>query len=249
MEQSTAVDKALDVLFHLSGQPQAQGVSEISHALSLPKSSAHRLLSALVRRGLVERDARGRYRPGVGLLALALGVLDREPLIAAGRDVLEQQARALGETFFLVAARAGRLTVLEKAEGTGFLRASPAVGTEVPVHATAVGKLYLAHAPALVQAPEPERFTERTLEPDALAREVAHARAHGFALNEQEWIEGLSVIAAPVFAPGGMTGAVCCALPSSRLASLQEGEVVDRVKAAAERISARLLGNSAVSGG
>ena len=113
-------------------------MTAIGRALGLPKSSAHRLLTALSRRGLVEQDGRGRYRPGIGLVALGLGALEREPVVVAARPVLEQEAGALGETFFLVAARAGRLVVLDKAEGNGFLRAAPRVGSSVPVHATAV---------------------------------------------------------------------------------------------------------------
>jgi DNA-binding IclR family transcriptional regulator len=106
------------------------------------------------------------------LLGLALGTLDREPLVAAARPVLERHAQALGETFFLVVARGGTLLVLDKAEGTGLLRVSPRVGSAVPVHASAVGKLYLAHAPELVALePKLTRFTARTIvSPRKLAR-------------------------------------------------------------------------------
>jgi DNA-binding IclR family transcriptional regulator len=247
MEQVTAIDKALDVLFHLNAHAHPQGVSEIGRALSLPKSSAHRLLAALLRRGLVERDGRGRYRPGIGLLSLAVGVLDREPLIAAARGVLEEQAASLDETFFVVGARAGRLIVLEKVEGTGFLRASPRVGSAVPVHATAAGKLYLAHAPAHVEGGgRNQRFTSSTrIGAQALAHEVELARERGYALNRDEWIEGLCVIAAPVFAPGGIVGAVCVAMSSTRFARLEEAELGQRVRDAAARISSRLTGRAA----
>ena len=64
------VEKAIDILFHLHGAPASRGVTEIARQLGLAKSSVHRLLAALTRRGLVERDERGRYRPGIGLVAL-----------------------------------------------------------------------------------------------------------------------------------------------------------------------------------
>ena len=164
MESLSTVEKAVELLYHLHESPAPQGVTAIGRALGVPKSSAHRLLTALCRRGLVEQDGRGRYGPGIGLVALGLGALEREPVVAAARPVLEQEADALGETFFLVGARAGRLVVLDKAEGSGFLRAAPRVGSSVPVHATASGKLFLAFAPeALAPAPEAlERFTPRT---------------------------------------------------------------------------------------
>jgi DNA-binding IclR family transcriptional regulator len=200
-------------------------------------------LAVLARRGLVERAERGRYRPGVGLVALGLGVLDREPIVVAARPVLEAQAAALGETFFLVAARAGELVVLEKAEGTGFLRAAPQVGAVVPAHATAVGKLYLAHAPESLEPGVLERFTERTLTVRAeLEAEVEAARAQAFAVNRDEWIVGLTVYAAPIWIGERMVGAVALAAPSARADELGPQGLALRVVSTAQRISQRLGG-------
>ena len=79
MEAQSTVEKAVDVLFHLHAEPRSCGVTAIGRTLGLSKSSTHRLLTALSRRGLVEKDDRGRYRPGIGLVALGVGALDREP--------------------------------------------------------------------------------------------------------------------------------------------------------------------------
>lgn len=220
-------------------------MTAIGRALGLPKSSAHRLLAALGRRGLVERDAGGRYRPGIGLVALGLGVLEREPVVAAARPVLEEEAERLGETVFLVAARAGRLRVLDKAEGTGFLRAAPRVGAEVPVHATAAGKLFLAFAEEAIPAPAGrlEAFTPETrTSRRAVAAEVARARRDGFAVNRDEWIPGLSVVAAPVIAKGRMAAALAVAAPSPRLHALGWERVARRIVAAGRRAAERLEG-------
>jgi len=245
MPQAGAIEKAVDVLFHLHASPGTQGVTDVGRALGIPKSSAHRLLAALGRRGLVERDGRGRYRPGIGLVALGLGALERDPVVAAARPVLEAEAEALGETCFLVAARAGRLVVLDKVEGTGFLRAAPRIGQEVPVHATAVGKLFLAFggAPAALPAGRLERFTEQTrVDARALAREVERARRRGFAENREEWIPGLCVLAAPVAAGGRLRGAIAVAAPAARMAGLDPALVAKRVIRAAAKASERLSG-------
>ena len=244
LEQSTAVDKALDVLFYLHEERDARGVTDVGRALSIPKSTAHRLLAALRRRALVEQDTSGRYRPGVGVLTLAGGLLDREPLVAAAQGLLEKEAAEFGETFFLVAARAGRLLVLEKAEGTGVLRVSPAIGSEVPARATAVGKLYLAHGPHLLAAEEPTRFTEHTIvDTRRLAREVQAARRDGYAVNRQEWIDGLAVVAAPILTGGRIRGAVCTAMSSNRFDSVDTDEVAQRCKSAAAHIASRVEGS------
>jgi len=245
MESPGTVEKAVDVLFHLHAEGGPRGVTDIGRALGLPKSSTHRLLSALGRRGLVERDARGRYRPGIGLVALGLGALESEPVVVAARPVLEEAAHALGETCFLVAARAGRLVVLDKAEGTGFLRAAPRVGSSVPVHATAAGKLFLAFGDAAISAPGEsyERFAENTrTQPSELAAEVERARERGFAENCEEWIPGLSVLAAPVRVGERLIATVAVAVPAQRYTALGVDEVARRTLAAAERIAARIAG-------
>jgi DNA-binding IclR family transcriptional regulator len=244
MESLGSVDKAVDVLFALHAAGGALGVTSLARTLGLPKSSTHRLLATLARRGLVERGDGGRYRPGMGLVALGLGAMDREPLCAAARPVLEAAAETLGETVFLVDARGERLMVLDKVEGRGFLRAAPQVGALVPVHATAAGKLFVAHAPERIGWPSGamERFTARTLRSrGALTRAAREAHARGFAENRDEWIEGLSVLAAPVFARGELRGVLAVAASSPRMDELG-GRVRRCAVDAAERIGARLEG-------
>ena len=242
MESGTSIEKALDVLLHLS-VAGSSGVTAIAAALGLPKSTVHRLLAALGRRGLVESDARGRYRPGIGLVALGLGVLEHEPVVAAARPVLEAEAAETGETLFLAGARGGRLVVLDKVEGTGFLRAAPRVGSEVPVHATAVGKLHRAFDPESVALPVQrlERFTPRTqVRRSDLEREIARVRRRGWAENREEWVAGLTVVAAPIRREAGLCAALALAVPAVRLARSQREALIERVRAAARRVETRL---------
>jgi IclR family acetate operon transcriptional repressor len=241
---TSTVEKSIEVLFHLHGAAEALGVSALGRSLGLPRSTVHRLLAPLLRRGLVERDALGRYRPGFALVALGLGVLRGDPLVAAARPVLEAEAQELGETVFLTAARGGRIAVLEKAEGRGMLRAAPQVGSTVPVHATAVGKLQLAFAPGDVVLGETfDAFTPATrATPEALAREVELARRRGFAENRDEWIPGLAVVAAPVLVAGSMAGAISIAVPSARLDELGPAALAARAVRAGGRVAARLSG-------
>ena len=249
MEHSAStVEKAIDVLFCLHDMSEPWGVSELSRALKLPKSSVHRLLVSLRRRGLVESDERGRYRPGIVLVALGLGVLEREPLVLAARPVLEASAAELNETFFAVAARAGALTVLDKAEGTGFLRAAPQVGQTIPVARTAVGQLYMALAPAALrvggEVAHPA-LRKRNAELPALdERELSLVRRRGYAENVAGWIEGLAVYAGPVFFHSRLVGAVAVALPAAHLARVDRKKLAQHVVRAAATVSARMAGRA-----
>lgn len=236
MERATAIDKAIDVLFLLRKTGQPSGVTDIARGLSLPKSSAHRLLCTLTRRGMVERDGRGRYRLGFGLMFLGQGVPECEPLVMSARPELEAAAHALSETCFLVAARGGKLVVLDRVEGRGILRASPEVGAVVPVDRTAVGQLYLHHAP--------EQLDEQTVAPSEgePRSELGAVDDEGYAYNFGQWIEGVTVYSAPVWVHGRLVAAIAVAIPSSRVTDHGASGVVAQLKGAVARIASRAEG-------
>ncbi|MBC7172119.1 MAG: IclR family transcriptional regulator [Polyangiaceae bacterium] len=238
-----AVDKALDVLFHLH-HSGPQGVTSVARALGLPKSTAHRLLTVLTRRGLLEKTPQSLYRPGFTLVALGYGILDGDPIVAAVRRPLEEAAVALGETCFFVGAHGGELVVLHKEEGRGILRAAPSVGSRVPLHATSAGRLYLAFAPELVRLPRRlEPYTDKTPHDHAALEEaVARAREHGWELNEEGWIRGLSVLSAAVLSRGKMLGVVSLAAAAPRMEALGGAALAPRVIEVAEAIAKRIEG-------
>ncbi len=234
MEDTAAtVDKAIDLLFALHAQGGPASLSELARSLGLPKTTAHRLLGTLARRGLLERAAGGGYRPGMALAALGLGALEAEPVIAAARPVLEAEVARGSETLFLAGVRGGRLLVLDKAEGSAFLRASPRIGEEVPAHNTAVGKLHLALAPQQLQRVR--------IEP-RLERELQRVRRVGLAINRDDWTPGLSAVAAPIFHGDRLLAALAVAGPSAQLEVGAGSVSAARVRAAARRIGARLAG-------
>jgi DNA-binding IclR family transcriptional regulator len=262
MAGAATVEKALDVLFHLHAAEGARGLGEIARSLGLAKSSCHRLLSALVQREVVEQDESGRYRPGLALLTLGLGVQRREPAVELARPHLEAEAARLGETVFLVAARRGRLRVLDKCEGSGFLRAAPGIGDEIPVDVTATGKLYRLHgagdelrSDGAVPTEDgaagrlPDRVDFERAEPESAhgldAPEREAIRTLGHAVNRDAWIEGLSVLAVPIWQRGRdggdrMVAVMALAAASARFEALGEARIAERLHAAAAAVSERL---------
>jgi DNA-binding IclR family transcriptional regulator len=240
MAGAATVEKALDVLFHLHDAGAALGLSEIGRALDLPKSSCHRLLKSLVDREVVDQDDTGRYRPGLALLSLGIGAQQREPVVSASRPVLEIEAERLGETVFLVGLRHGRLRVLDKVEGPGFLRAAPGVGDVIPADVTAAGQLYsvFAAAPGETLDLPAASFSETE------SREIAR---RGYALNQDAWIDGLSVLGVPVWQDCGhgrreLAAVLALAAASPRFQELGEASVAERLLDAAASIGERLGG-------
>jgi DNA-binding IclR family transcriptional regulator len=237
MAGAATVEKALDVLFHLHEAGTSLGLSEIGRALDLPKSSCHRLLTSLVDREVVDRDDAGHYRPGLALLSLGIGAQGREPVVAAARPILEAEVAELGETVFVVGLRRGRLRVLEKLEGTGFLRAAPGVGDVIPSDVTAVGKLYR------VFGGRAELGSESAVALDPI--EEADVLRCGYALNRDAWIDGLSVLGVPIWQQEGGSGrrlvaSLALAAATARFDELGEELIGRRLLAAAEKIAGRL---------
>ena len=231
MAGAATVEKALDVLFHLHGAEGSLGLGEIARALGLAKSSCHRLLAALAVRELVEQDESGRYRPGLALLSLGLGVQRREPVVELARDFLETEAAELGETVFLVAERRGTLRVLDKCEGSGFLRAAPGVGDVIPADVTAAGKLYRVHRAGAVEG--------------AAAAEREELARRGYAVNRDAWIDGLSVLGVPIWQrsqAGGtrLAAVLALAAASTRFEAIGEARIASRLVAAATLVGERL---------
>ena len=236
MERSGTVDKALRVLEVLHQARAPLSLAELSRSLRIPKPTTHRLLASLLNAAMVEQQPDARYALGVGLVRLGLGALALDPVVRACESELERAAHELGETFFLVKARGGRLVVLSKVEGTGMLRVAPDVGAEVPVEVTASGRLYLAFAPELL-AGNPGNAR-------ASAAAVKRARARGYDLNEAEWLPGLSVVAAPILLHGELMGCVTCAAPAVRLDGARLKVAIKATCAVAERVSRSLQGRS-----
>jgi DNA-binding IclR family transcriptional regulator len=245
MAGAATVGKALDLLFHLHEAGTPLGPSEIGRELDLPRSSCHRLLVALAERDVVERDEVGRYRPGLALLSLGLGVQGREPVVRAARPILEEEAAELGETVFLVGRRRASLRVLDKSEGSGFLRVAPGVGDVIPPDVTAAGKLFRVFAPATVLA------VKSDIEPPSEARaagassEDLEIHRLGYATNRDAWIDGLSVLAVPIWqggpaAPRELAATLALGAASRRFDSIGEERIAGRLLAAAARVGERL---------
>ncbi len=232
MERSGTVDKALRVLEVLHKARAPLALSDLARALDIPKSTTHRLLASLLVAALVEQHDGGRYALGMGLVRLGLGALALDPIVRACELELERAARELGETFFLVKARGGRLVVLSKVEGTGMLRVAPDVGAEVPVDVTASGRLYMGLAPTLLAGNASARRVSAEL--------VKRAVDRGYDVNDSEWLPGLTVVAAPIFLHEELQGCVTCAGPSVRLHGAGLKKAISATCAVAERVSRSL---------
>jgi DNA-binding IclR family transcriptional regulator len=248
--RSSALQKALVILEAVSDQTQAVGLPDLAARLKLPRQTVHRVLVQLERLQLVIRDpARERYSVGPKLSRLAFETLRSLNQSAPIRVILRDLVDDIGETCNVGVLNDLDYVYLQRIECQWPLRLHQEVGTRVPAHTVSGGKVLLAHLdPALVRRLLRSRrlkaSTSRTITrlPE-LEAELARVRAVGFALNDQERMDGIVGAAVPVLDPdGNVLAAVGMHGPLPRLTIKASERHVPRLRQAAEKIARLWLG-------
>jgi DNA-binding IclR family transcriptional regulator len=243
-----AIERAVAILNVFSAEEPELGVTEIAERLELHKSTVHRFLVNLEAAGLVERDRHSsRYRLGLRIFELGGLVLQQMNLWDEALPFLEGLVRDSGETGHLAVLDGGEAVYIEKVEARRALRIPSAIGRGYPAHATSLGKALLAHLDE--QARERvmtdrglRRCTPNTItDPDRLREELDRIRGQGYAVDDQEYEEGLRCVGAPI---AGHTGHVVAAIgiggPATRVTPERLTDLAELVMTAAGNLSRRM---------
>ncbi|MEO5834563.1 MAG: IclR family transcriptional regulator [Nakamurella sp.] len=247
-----SVDRALTILELLAADGEL-GVTQIAGLLGVHKSTASRLLATLEAHGLAEQlPDRGRYQLGVGLLRLAGSTRVRLDIVRESRPISRRLAADTGETVNLVILSGTETLYLDQVEGPSALQIYHWVGRRNPLHATANGRVLLAHASkaeqdAIIGAISDQRhrlpaLTPHTLtSPDDLRSALTEVRRRGYDLAIDELEVGLTAVAAPVrAADGSVIGSLSVSGPGFRLTADRIHDTVRAVIAAADEVSRRM---------
>ncbi|HLW60481.1 MAG TPA: IclR family transcriptional regulator C-terminal domain-containing protein [bacterium] len=120
------------------------------------------------------------------------------------------------------------------------------MGRRAPAHCTALGKVLLAHADPQLQtrvlAGRLKRYTPGTIvDPPTLRRVLQAVRERGYAVDDQEFEEGIRCVAAPVLDyTGRVVAALSVSAPAGRLGPDRDRGLAEVVRAAARRASGEL---------
>jgi DNA-binding IclR family transcriptional regulator len=213
----TTVQKIGPVLDLFTVRNPEWGISEVAAELDIPKSSAHALLTTMAEIGLLKRTTRARYRLGWRLLVLGRTVMLsaewRRPAVMA----MQRTVARWGDTMHFAVYERGSALYVEKVEGPNSIQLGTRVGTRLPAHASAVGKMLLAHRDTLPTEPL-GRLTPNTIgDPVDLERELEVIRQRGVSFDDEESVRGISCVAAPVWCnAGGLVGAISFATSTER---------------------------------
>lgn len=219
--------------------------SGINDALGLPKPTLHRLFHTAEAEGFLQRDLDGRsYSPGRRLRLLAVDTLSSERVRTVRVAVLRSIVDAVGETCNIAIPDRDGMYYLDRIESAWPLRISMPAGTIVPFNCTASGKMYLSSLRPdyldryLRNAPLEKRTANTVTDVAALKAEVGQIRARGYALDNEEYMEGMCAIAVPV---RSSQGRLLCTLsihaPTQRQALDDLIEHLPRLQAGAEELA------------
>lgn len=179
--------------------------SALKDALGLPKPTLHRLFNTAEAEGFLQRDIDGRsYGPGPRLRKLAANTMSSQRIRTVRLSILRRLAADIGETCNIATPDRDGMTYLDRVETHWPLRIQLPIGTQVPFHCTASGKMYLSS----LRASQLERLLQSTPlaphgpgmidSPEALHGELLQIRARGYALDNQEFMADMVALAVPI---------------------------------------------------
>ena len=241
--------KALNILeFLAEGEQPAYTLTELSYHLQLHVTTVHRLVANLLREGFVEEvpDARG-YQLSFRVLRMGLGVLNRLDFRQVAGPLLEKLTRETQEAVHLAILEETGVIVVASYPSPQPDGIDVRLGDKAPLHSSSVGKTLLAYRQRSTWGHVARTFgfphyTSKTITNLAsLRKELEQIREQGYALDQEETMEGMIGVAGPVFDhTGRVIAAFSVAGPATRLSPERVPEIARLVCAASDQISYRL---------
>jgi IclR family transcriptional regulator, acetate operon repressor len=221
-----ATARSFAILEFVAGARVPVDVLDIIASLKLPKATAYRLVDWFVTQGYLSREP-GRRRLIVGpkLTNLAFGALSSSMRHDTPHVVLQRLVHTLNETCNIGTLLNGEVVYLDRVEAEHWpLRLHYTIGSRVPLHCSAIGKLFLALAATprrrrLLQSLDLRRFTDTTITDGArLDAELRQIRKEQVSFDREEYLVGVVCMAVPVIGKNGeMLAALAIQAPEARM--------------------------------
>lgn len=199
------------------------GVSELATALGVSKSTVHNHLQTLRALGYVIKSG-DQYRLSLRFLGLGDRARQRHELYYVAKPEADSLVDAVGERVQVMVEESGVGIYIYQSLADQAIRTDSHIGTTVPLHATSVGKAYLAHLAddkqeevldvLTFEDETPHTLTDRA----ALESELAEIADRGYAFNEEERTIGMRAVGAPILSDDDrVLGAISVSGPKTRM--------------------------------
>lgn len=247
-EKGSSILRSLTILELIAEAERPLSLSELNADLDLPRATLHRMCRMLEDEGFLQRALDGkRLIPGPRLRRISLMTIGGSALQAERHAILQAVSSKIGETCNVTIPNGNEMLYIDRVESHWPLRLQFPVGTRVPLHCTASGKLYLSSLSAarrkrvVSELPLEQRTGNTLIDPDALAAALKRTRAEGFGTDDEEFVEGMVAIAVPVRdGQGRLAATLATHAPAQRMPLETAKSYLPALREAADKL-ARLL--------
>ena len=241
---ATVTSRALALLGAFDEHHRRLTLTELAQRAALPMPTTHRLVGELVTWGALSRTPTGEYVVGRRLWDLGLLAPVQTGLREIASPYLHDLYGATLATVHLAVRDGTTVLYVDRLSGHASVPIVSTIGSRLPMHATGVGKVLLAHAPADVQhavLSDLPRITPYTItQPGLLSRQLARVLRDDYATTVEEMSLGGCSIAVPIRRGPDVVAALGMVVPSLKN---------DRPKlVGALQVAARGIGRSLASG-
>lgn len=241
------IDRAGQLLKLFSLDKPEWGISELAEELGWSTSTTHDLANSLEKIGFLKKSNQRRYKVGWRVLELSHVVLGSSSLQVEARKEMERLTSKYDETVLLGVLAGGMVLFADKILSKNFsLSELPTPGGRFPAHASATGKMLLAHLSAEDQQ---KIISEHRLEPmtpksiqsaNTLINDLKRIKSQGHAYEFEESFLGNGSVAAPIYDYSGqVVASMCITAPIQQFERRLDGYRREIVHAA-KQVSARL---------
>ena len=245
-----SVKRAFKILELFRAGSRSLSVPEITTRLGLPRTTAHDLVHTLVACGYLERADDESHRYTIGLRAFELGSIYAAQLDIAeeGKKIAQKVSKACDETVQMAVRDVTEAVFIIRIDSSHTLRLVSAVGSRLPAHCTAVGKMLLSSLTDEEladlykgQRRLPAMTANSITSIKALLKEMALIRKRGYAYDDCESNEDARCVSAPVYERNGsICAAMSITVPVTRMDSNRKKELLAIVQNGADELSKRL---------
>ncbi|TAK08104.1 IclR family transcriptional regulator [bacterium] len=243
-----SVSHALDVLEQFYGSADEIGVTELSKRLKLHKNNVFRLLATLEARGYIEQNrATENYRLGLKCLQLGQTYVQQMGFLLQAKSTLAELVKTAKESSFVAIRKGTAIVPLDFVEPRNAVRVVSFLGTTLPLHCTAPGKVYLAfdseEGLSQVLPEKLDRYTDKTItDRRLLLEQLKEVGEVGYAVEQGEFMEEVISVAVPIRDyTRTLVGSLAVSGPAHRLTNEKiEKEVIPLILKGGSELSKRL---------
>ncbi len=237
--------RALAILGKVASAERPLTPTELNKALELPKPTIHRLCVMLANEGYLQRSLDGKgLIAGPKLRAMAVGVMaGAGGQRAALHAILEELADNVGETCNINIPDGNAMRYLDRVEARWPLRLQLPIGTRVPLHCTASGKMFLGSLPPARRRQVVDNLTLEPRTPNTISDSAKlmtaldRVREAGYGTDNEEFLDGMVAVAVPVIdGKGRLLATLALHGPTQRLTLEKAKTHIPRMRLAAERL-------------